>query len=101
MTTCKTLSMALLSFIALFSMAAGAEDNQPPEGFTSLFNGKDMTGWKADPQRHWKADAFLTADNRYALNAPANVEAARTLASTYIEVFVREALLRRVAKQAR
>jgi hypothetical protein len=23
-----------------------AEDNVPPEGFTALFNGKDLTGWK-------------------------------------------------------
>jgi len=56
MTTCKTLSTVLLSVIAIFSTAAGAEDNQPPASFTSLFNGKDMSGWKADPQRHWKAD---------------------------------------------
>ena len=56
MTSCKTLSMALLSFMALFSTAAGAEDNQPPAGFTSLFNGKDMTGWITGPGGHWKAD---------------------------------------------
>jgi hypothetical protein len=56
MTSCKTLAMVLLSFIALLSMAAGAEDNQPPAGYTSLFNGKDMTGWKADPEGHWKAE---------------------------------------------
>jgi len=25
---------------------AGPKDNKPPEGFTALFNGKDLTGWK-------------------------------------------------------
>lgn len=28
------------------SVAAEAEDNVPPPGFTALFNGKDLTGWK-------------------------------------------------------
>jgi Domain of Unknown Function (DUF1080) len=27
--------------------AARADDAKPPEGFTALFNGKDLTGWKA------------------------------------------------------
>lgn len=34
--------VALFSFTAL----ATAADNTPPEGFTALFNGKDLTGWK-------------------------------------------------------
>jgi hypothetical protein len=25
---------------------AGPDDNQPPRGFTALFNGKDLTGWQ-------------------------------------------------------
>ena len=32
-----------LAFVA--SIALHAEDNAPPEGFTALFNGKDLTGW--------------------------------------------------------
>jgi len=56
MTRCITLGTAVLGLLALSSMAAAAEDNQPPAGFTALFNGKDMTGWKADPEGHWKAD---------------------------------------------
>lgn len=56
MTSCKSLSMTLLTSVALLSTAAGAEDNQPPTGFTALFNGRDMTGWKADSEGHWKAD---------------------------------------------
>ena len=56
MTNCRTLSMALLSLTAVFATAPAAEDNQPPAGFAALFNGQDMTGWKADPEGHWKAD---------------------------------------------
>jgi len=38
----KWLSVAMLSVTAM----ALAADNAPPEGFTALFNGKDLTGWK-------------------------------------------------------
>jgi hypothetical protein len=37
------LSLVLLS---VFLSAARAADNTPPEGFTALFNGKDLSGWK-------------------------------------------------------
>jgi hypothetical protein len=44
----------LASFTAL--SLAQAADNEAPEGFTSLFNGKDFTGWKAPEGDggHWK-----------------------------------------------
>ncbi len=74
--------------IAAFSLAmvpaARAADNTPPDGFTALFNGKDLTGWKGlvgDPpsrakmspeelakaqadadalmKEHWKADSGI------------------------------------------
>jgi hypothetical protein len=35
----------------------GADQSQPPDGFTSLFNGKDYSGWKVpagDEGVHWK-----------------------------------------------
>src|SRR5438477_11644543 len=32
--------------VALAAPTARSEDNKPPAGFTALFNGKDMTGWK-------------------------------------------------------
>lgn len=35
-----------LAAAAWLSPAATAEDNTPPPGFTALFNGKDLTGWK-------------------------------------------------------
>jgi hypothetical protein len=45
----KCASFALsLAAVALLAVPALAEDklNTPPEGFTALFNGKDLTGWK-------------------------------------------------------
>jgi hypothetical protein len=57
----KTFPRLLLSTTALVALAlAAAEssgaDNQPPPGFTSLFNGKDFTGWKVPEGDggHWK-----------------------------------------------
>jgi hypothetical protein len=41
------ITAALLSFVILRSApAAEPELNVPPEGFTALFNGKDLTHWK-------------------------------------------------------
>jgi len=55
--TLLSVAAAMVAARAVLSArAAAAEDNQPPEGFTALFNGKDLTGWKADPEGHWKAD---------------------------------------------
>jgi len=39
----RSLSIAL--FCGLWAATAFAADNEPPEGFTALFNGKDFTGW--------------------------------------------------------
>ncbi|MHB1034691.1 MAG: 3-keto-disaccharide hydrolase [Pirellulales bacterium] len=57
-----SLISALVAACAVCSMARAAEsskraDNTPPEGFTALFNGKDLTGWKglvADPEQRAK-----------------------------------------------
>src|SRR5262249_24982075 len=48
---------ALLSLVgSLFVPQAWAKDNTAPEGFVSLFNGKDLRGWKvpAGDNGHWK-----------------------------------------------
>jgi hypothetical protein len=43
--------------------AADAADNTPPEGFVPLFNGKDLTGWKAS--KGWSvADGVLVFDGK-------------------------------------
>lgn len=42
----------LFAVLCVISSMAVAADNTPPEGFTALFNGTDLTGWKglvADP----------------------------------------------------
>ena len=50
-----TLSLTLMLAAATL---AGAADNTPPEGFTALFNGKDLSGWYGwgtqDPTDLWK-----------------------------------------------
>jgi hypothetical protein len=40
------LCVGLSCLIAVAAEWASAADNTPPEGFTALFNGKDLTGWK-------------------------------------------------------
>jgi len=48
-----------------------AADNTPPEGFTLLFNGKDLTNWATDKNReqaaqHWKIiDGALEYDGKW------------------------------------
>ena len=32
--------------MSIFAATAQSADNTPPEGFTALFNGKDLSGWK-------------------------------------------------------
>jgi type 1 glutamine amidotransferase len=49
--------VGLLSLVVfLLGLPAWAKDNTPPEGFISLFNGKDLHGWKvpAGDNGHWK-----------------------------------------------
>ena len=48
---------ALFPFVGfLFAVRAWAADNTPPEGFVSLFNGKDLAGWRvpASDHGHWR-----------------------------------------------
>src|SRR5262245_19212465 len=41
--------LAAVAFaIALLAPSARAEDNKPPEGFTALFNGKNLDGWQGN-----------------------------------------------------
>ncbi|WP_395717917.1 DUF1080 domain-containing protein [Prosthecobacter sp.] len=49
--------LTLTSMLAAVALA-GAAENMPPEGFTALFNGKDLSGWYGwgtqDPNDLWK-----------------------------------------------
>jgi len=42
----RVLCCLLTSLIALGATICFAADNTPPDGFTALFNGKDLSGWK-------------------------------------------------------
>ena len=59
-----------LAAVAAASAAAlglQAADNQPPEGFISLFNGTDLSGWKVPEgdNGHWKVvDGTIDCDAR-------------------------------------
>ncbi len=59
----STLSLLLLLATAL---PLRAENNTPPEGFTALFNGKDLAGWYGwgtkDPTDLWKMTPEEKAD---------------------------------------
>jgi hypothetical protein len=87
-------SLFLLAACAVQAAEASRPLNQPPEGFTALFNGKDLAGWKGllkgpydnpdkraalapdeaaklqqeaneDMQKHWSvADGILTFDGK-------------------------------------
>jgi hypothetical protein len=59
----------------VFSGNAHAADNTPPEGFTALFNGKDLSGWKGllkSPYDNPITRAKLTPDELKKLQAEAD-----------------------------
>ena len=39
-------SLCAWALVAGLVVPCVAADNTPPEGYTALFNGKDLTGWK-------------------------------------------------------
>ncbi len=49
-TTSLTAAGVLLAVICSAASAADRPLNQPPEGFTNLFNGKDLSGWRGRQQ---------------------------------------------------
>lgn len=65
------LAVVAVGLLQASAAAAEAKDNTPPEGFSALFNGKDLAGWKGlvgDPVKRAKmskeelAEAQKTAD---------------------------------------
>jgi hypothetical protein len=64
---------AILAIVAAALLTAGqAKDNTPPEGFTALFNGKDLSGWQGlveidkrnkDPEKY--AAQIKAANEKY------------------------------------
>ena len=45
-----------LGAVTLLAVGLASRADTPPEGFVSLFNGKDLSGWKVPPgdNGHWK-----------------------------------------------
>src|SRR5262249_25083004 len=63
---------AILAVLAAALLSGQAKDNTPPEGFTALFNGKDLTGWQGlveidkrnkDPEKY--AAQVKAANDKY------------------------------------
>ena len=49
--------VTLAAAAAALAVPVRADDVKPPEGFVALFNGKDLTGWKATGKMDvWKAE---------------------------------------------
>ncbi len=42
----RRIAFVVSYLLVAVAAVAGAADNTPPEGFTALFNGRDLTGWK-------------------------------------------------------
>ncbi|HMC89063.1 MAG TPA: DUF1080 domain-containing protein, partial [Gemmataceae bacterium] len=62
-------STALLALGTAAEEKAGPKDNAPPEGFTALFNGKDLTNWQGLvelPQRKKLTPEQLEAEQKRA-----------------------------------
>lgn len=62
----KSPALRTLALLAGLAATASAENNAPPEGFTPLFNGKDLSGWYGwgtqDPADLWKMTAEEKAE---------------------------------------
>ena len=57
-------SLLLISLGSLSSQLLFAEQNDPPEGFVALFNGKDLSGWRGQPHFDPAQLAKMPADQR-------------------------------------
>jgi len=57
----------VFSLVLLLPVAAQAADTQPPQGFTALFNGKDLAGWHGMPHYDPYKLAALPDEERKAL----------------------------------
>lgn len=78
MKVCTLIVLALAATMATMSATQSRPLNTPPAGFTSLFNGRDLTGWRGRQQDYSPYDeAKLTADELAAKQAAWN--AARDL----------------------
>ena len=73
---CLALAGAMIIPVA----AASAADNSSPEGFTSLFNGQDLSGWKVPEgdNGHWRVvDGVIDYDAQSEAKGDKNLWAER------------------------
>jgi hypothetical protein len=69
MSTARLSALAVALTAALASIASARDDDptpSPPEGFTALFNGKDLAGWHGMPHFDPRELAALSDDQRSA-----------------------------------
>jgi len=60
MTLCPIAMLRCLVIVLVGMPGCSASTNSPPEGFTQLFNGHDLSGWKEDDgSGHWRAENGL------------------------------------------
>ena len=71
------LAVALLSLSQANSVRAEAPTNVPPEGFTAIFNGTDLTGWCGRGHVHPKKFAALSEEQRSKQQAKADANFAK------------------------
>jgi len=50
------MSFLVVAVVLVAALDVAADDNSPPEGFTALFNGRNLTGWKDDASGSWRAE---------------------------------------------
>ena len=66
----RRLSLAAILAIVAFAAVPTYGQNEPPAGFTALFNGKDLAGWHGmgtvDPRKMWALDEQERAARRAA-----------------------------------
>src|SRR5919204_1162624 len=63
----RWMSLAGTSLLLAAGMTLWARDQNPPQGFLALFNGKDLSGWKVPrgDNGHWKVvDGVIDYDAR-------------------------------------
>ena len=59
----KMLALAVCALVCVIGFAA-AEDNVPPAGFTALFNGKDLAGWRGGSTFDHRKLLAMTEEDR-------------------------------------
>ena len=61
----RQVALVVILVVAAVSMAAGvstaAGEDKLEDGFVSMFNGKDLTGWEGKPGGWWVEDGAITS----------------------------------------